>query len=81
MKAWFLSFSILVLSSLAFTANGQVITQTYTDPCDGKVYTVSFPITNQVVLIVIRGKAKTFTYVEAQSGVMSTWINTIFSEP
>lgn len=81
MKQWVRFFSILVLFLIAFKAKGQILTQTYTDPCDGKVYTISVPIPNQVVVVVIRGKAKTFTYVEAQSGVMSTWITTILSEP
>lgn len=81
MKRWVRFLSIFVLFLIAYQANGQVITQTYTDPCDGKIYTVSVPIPNQVVVVVIRGKTKTFTYVEAQSGVMSTWITTILSEP
>lgn len=81
MKKWLLGLQILVTFLIAIKANGQSIVNTYTDPCDGKVYSITTPIPNQVVVAVVRGQAKTFTYAEVISGAMTTWINTIFSQP
>lgn len=81
MKKWVIYFSILVLTSIAVTANGQSITQTYVDPCDNRTYNVTFPIPTQSVLVVIRGQARTFTYQEARTGVVATWVNSILNQP
>ena len=81
MKKWIQNFSILVLFLIALKANGQSIVNTYTDPCDGKVYTFTTPIPNQVVVAIVRGQAKTFTYAEVVSGAMTAWINSIFLQP
>jgi hypothetical protein len=66
---------------LANKANSQSIVQTYIDPCDNKVYTVAFPLPNNSITVVVRGKAKTFTYLEAQSGAIPVWVNSIFATP
>ena len=81
MKRWVTSFSILVLFLFATKANGQTIVNNYTDPCDGKTYTFTTTLPNQIVLAVVRGQAKTFTYTEVASGAMSTWISSIFLQP
>ena len=80
MKRWLLVLLVLVLS-IANKANGQSIVQTYIDPCDNKVYTVTFPLPNNSVTVVVRGKAKVFTYIEAQSGAIQVWVNSIFATP
>lgn len=80
MKKWLLALFILV----TFTANkakGQTIVQTYLDPCDGKVYTVSFPLPNQTVTVVVRGKVRSFSFAEASAGAIQVWVNQIFSTP
>jgi hypothetical protein len=76
---WLLVLLLTLL--LANNANGQSITQTYIDPCDNKVYTVTFPLPNNSVTIMVRGKIKTFTYAEAQLGAIQTWVNSIFTTP
>lgn len=61
---------------------GQVVTQTYLDPCDLKTYVVSIPIqANNGVLIIVRSKSKVFTYSQFINGEVTTWINGIFNEP
>jgi len=76
---WLLVLLLTLL--LANNANGQSITQTYIDPCDNKIYTVTFPLPNNSVTIMVRGKIKTFTYAEAQLGAIQTWVNSIFTTP
>lgn len=66
---------------LANKADGQIITQTYTDPCDNKTYTVTFPLPNNSIIVIVRNKSKSFTYAEAQNGAIQTWVNSIFSTP
>ena len=78
MKRW-LSILVILVVFLANKANGQSIVQTYIDPCDNKVYTVAFPLPNNSITVVVRGKAKTFTYLEAQSGAILVWVNSIFA--
>jgi hypothetical protein len=76
MKKWSILLVILVLF-LANKANGQVITQTYIDPCDKKVYTVAVPIaSNQPgVVVLIRDKSRIFTYADFTSGTVTAWVN------
>jgi hypothetical protein len=82
MKKWIINLLLTsVLFILANKANGQILTQTYLDPCDNKVYVVTFPLPNNVITAIVRNKAKTFTYLEAQSGVIQTWVNSIFATP
>ena len=81
MKKWITSSLILVILLFANKANSQIISQTYIDPCDKKVYNVTFAIPNQTLLIVVRGKSKIFTYTEAAQGRVQAWITQIFSEP
>lgn len=80
MKKWLLALFILVTFT-ANKANGQTIVQTYLDPCDGKVYTVSFPLPNQTVTVVVRGKVRSFSFTEASAGAIQVWVNQIFSTP
>ena len=63
-------------------SQGQVVTQTYIDPCDSKTYVVSIPIqSNNGVLVIVRGKSKIFNYQQFISGEVTTWVNSIFSTP
>ena len=81
MKRWLTSLLILVLIFFASNAKGQTITNVYVDPCDNKVYTVSFPLTNIGVLIVIRGESKIFTANDFRSGAVDSWVRSIFAKP
>ena len=67
---------------LTHKSQGQVVTQTYLDPCDLKTYVVTIPIqTNAGVLVIIRGSSKVFTYSQFTNGEVTTWINSIFATP
>ena len=67
---------------LTYESQGQVVTQTYMDPCDLKTYVVTIPIqTNTGVLVIIRGSSKVFTYSQFTNGEVTTWINSIFATP
>jgi len=73
---------LLIVLTLFFLAlKGQTLTQIYTDPCDGKIYTVTFPISNVGTLVVIRNESKIFTSQDFRNGVVSTWIRGVFSKP
>ena len=67
---------------LTHKSQGQVVTQTYLDPCDLKTYVVTIPIqTNSGVLVIIRGSSKVFTYSQFTNGEVTSWINSIFATP
>ena len=72
---------LLVIILFSFKVKSQVLTQTYIDPCDSKTYVVSFPLTNSVVTVMVRGKMKTFTYQQAEQGEITIWVNSIFATP
>jgi hypothetical protein len=74
--------TILFVVFLTHKSQGQVVTQTYLDPCDLKTYVVTIPIqTNAGVLVIIRGSSKVFTYSQFTNGEVTTWINSIFATP
>jgi hypothetical protein len=74
--------TILFVVFLTHKSQGQVVTQTYLDPCDLKTYVVTIPIqTNTGVLVIIRGSSKVFTYSQFTNGEVTTWINSIFATP
>jgi hypothetical protein len=73
---------VIFVIFLTYRTQGQVVTQTYIDPCDLKTYIVTIPIqSNTGVLVIIRGDSKTFTYTEFNNGVVDRWVNSIFSKP
>ena len=72
---------LLIIILFSFKAKSQILTQTYIDPCDGKTYVAVFPLTSSVITVVVRGKMKTFTYQQAQTGELTTWVNSIFATP
>jgi hypothetical protein len=79
MKRWVGLFLLMILFSLKST--GQVITQTYIDPCDLKTYTVVIPITTNGVTIVVRNKSKVFNYAQFVNGEVDAWIKSVFAAP
>lgn len=72
---------ILFFLFLSINLKAQVITQIYTDPCDLKVYTITIPINNKGVTVIIRDKVKIFSYKDFENGVVDNWVKTIFSTP
>ena len=58
--------------------NGQVLTNTFVDPCSKKVTVFVVPL--QGTTIVFMGKAKFFTSADVQSGAFMTWINQVYAE-
>ena len=77
--------TLLTLFLIIFTtqkSQGQVVTQTYLDPCDLKTYVVTIPIqSNTGVLVIIRGNSKVFTYSQFTNGEVTTWVNSVFTAP
>ena len=69
MKKWIGILLVILLYSL--DTKSQVLTQTYLDPCDSKMYVVSFPLPISVITIAVRNKTKSFTYTDAQNGTLS----------
>ena len=77
-KKWFVF--LFIFMQLALKSSGQVVTQTYLDPCSLKTYVVSIPIqSNSGVLVIVRDKSKVFTYSQFASGEVDTWIKNIFA--
>lgn len=73
---------LLFLLTLFFLCiKGQTLSQIYVDPCDGKIYTISIPISDVGVLVVVRNEAKVFTSQDFRNGVVSAWIKTVFAKP
>ena len=79
MKKWI--GILLIILSYSLDTKSQVLTQTYLDPCDSKMYVVSFPLPISVITVAIRNKTKSFTYTDAQNGTMSQWIAGILATP
>jgi hypothetical protein len=52
----------LLLTLVSFITKGQVLTQTYIDPCDSKTYTITFPVQSQAVMVIIRNEYKSTEY-------------------
>jgi hypothetical protein len=79
MKKW---IGVCLFLLFFLKGSGQVVTQTYIDPCDLKTYVVTIPITNNSgVTVIIRGKSKVFTYAQFTSGEVDQWIKSIFAAP
>lgn len=74
-------FTVIVILLVPIYTYSQTLVQTYLDPCDGKTYTVTLPLPNNSITVVVRGKAKTFSYLEARTGAIQVWVNQIFAEP
>jgi hypothetical protein len=79
MKKWIGLLLIIICYNL--NVQSQTLIQTYVDPCDGKTYVVSFPLPTSVISVSVRNKIKSFTYAEAQSGAIASWVNSILSTP
>lgn len=72
---------LIFLTLICFKLNAQILTHTYLDPCDGKIYVISFPISGNGILIVIRNNSKVFSINEFSNGTVDSWVKDIFSKP
>jgi outer membrane biosynthesis protein TonB len=68
---------LLVLFIAPLSLSGQVLTQTFVDPCSGQVVVVTVPIANGKTTIVYRGKYRTVTSNDITSGELQAWINNL----
>lgn len=66
-------FLALLLFPLA--SYGQVLTQTFLDPCSSQVLVVTVPVANGKTTVVYRGKYKVITANDITSGALQAWIN------
>ena len=60
---------------------GQQSYKTFTDPCDGKVYPVMWPVNENGTLVVVRTGSRFFTSYDFELGVIDNWVDSIFSTP
>jgi len=65
----------LVLLFLPLLSKAQVLTQTFIDPCSGKVTVVTVPIANGRTTVVYRGLYRVVTANDITSGALQAWIN------
>lgn len=71
---------LLISFILTFTiAHGQVLIQTFTDPCTKVTSTFSIPITGSAT-IVFYNKSKAFTAGDVYSGAFQAWINQVYED-
>lgn len=66
---------LLILLLTLFGANAQILTQTFIDPCSGKVTVVTVPIANGKTTIVYRGQYRVVTANDITTGALQAWIN------
>jgi hypothetical protein len=66
---------LLILLLTFFGVKGQVLTQTFIDPCSGKVTVVTVPIANGKTTIVYRGQYRVVTANDITTGALQAWIN------
>ncbi len=68
---------LLILLLTFFGVKGQVLTQTFIDPCSGKVTVVTVPIANGKTTIVYRGQYRVVTANDITTGALQAWINNL----
>ena len=56
-------------------AYSQVLTQTFVDPCSGKVTVVTVPLANGKTTVVYRGQYRVVTANDITTGALQAWIN------
>ena len=66
---------LLILILTFFGVKGQVLTQTFIDPCSGKVTVVTVPIANGKTTVVYRGQYRVVTANDITTGALQAWIN------
>lgn len=66
---------LLVLLFIPFSSKAQVLTQTFIDPCSGKVTIVTVPVANGKTTVVYRGQYRVVTANDITSGSLQAWIN------
>jgi hypothetical protein len=66
---------LLILLLTFFGVKGQVLTQTFIDPCSGKVTVVTVPLANGKTTIVYRGQYRVVTSNDITTGALQAWIN------
>ena len=68
---------LLILLLTLFGAKAQILTQTFIDPCSGKVTVVTVPIANGKTTIVYRGQYRIVTANDITTGALQAWINNL----
>lgn len=66
---------VLLLTLTLSWANAQVLTQTFLDPCSGKVTVVTVPLANGKTTVVYRGQYRVVTASDITTGALQAWIN------
>jgi hypothetical protein len=68
---------LLILLLTFFGVKGQILTQTFIDPCSGKVTVVTVPIANGKTTVVYRGQYRIVTANDITTGALQAWINNL----
>lgn len=66
---------LLILLLTFFGVRGQILTQTFLDPCSGQVTVVTVPLANGKTTIVYRGQYRVVTANDITTGALQAWIN------
>ena len=77
MKKW-LSL-LLVMCLFVFKSNGQTMTQTFVDKCTGEVKVATIQYVNGNAVVSFYNQIKVFTPLEVQSGIMNTWLLSVYN--
>lgn len=68
-------FIMLFFTNVVFSQN---YTQTYVDKCSGEIKTVKTTYVSGYVVISFYDQVKTFTPLEVQSGVVQSWLDSVY---
>ena len=77
-KTLFRTILCTLFTLLLTNVNGQILTNTFVDPCSKKVTVFIVPL--QGTTIVFMGKAKFFTATDVRNGSFMSWINQVYAE-
>ena len=80
MKKWIVTFTILIVTILtANKAEGQTYTQQFIDKCTGETKIATTTYINGQAVVSFYNQIKTFTPFEVQTGVLQSWLQTIYA--
>ena len=74
-KFIFLIFFVLFYGK----ANGQVLTQTFIDPCTQEVTLFTIPIQNGTTIVFLN-QSRFFTSTDVNNGTFTTWVNQVYEQ-
>jgi hypothetical protein len=80
MKKYIIFITIFLIFSVK-SFSQSTVTQTYVDPCDNKIYTITIPFGQNQTIAIIRGQSRIVTLSDINTGAFQSWVNSVFATP